>query len=256
MTIQSKVISSLQNPEVVLIGKLQDHKYRKQYGLFVAEGLRVCSTLLAHADLLEFICVTDSALLKNFPVRISNQHIRIVTESVMQKISQATSASGIVGVFKIPEQVPVQKMAAGLVLAQVADPGNMGTLIRTAAAMGVKTIVCIEGADPYGFKVVQSSAGNIAAVDIFFMTWQQVYENAHNQKLQLIALVSEKGIAPEKLSFENALLVVGSEAFGIPQKWIEECDKKMTIPMPGKTESLNAAVAGSIAMYLAWASKK
>lgn len=252
MAIQAKIISSVHNPEMLMVCKLKDHKYRDQQGLFVAEGLRTCATMLQSGMPLEFVCITDISMLQKLPQRVPHQQVRVVSEDVMKKISQATSASGFVAVFKIPSQPSLEFFSTGVVLAGVADPGNMGTLIRTAAAMNVKTVVCIEGADPFGAKVVQASAGTIACVNIFKMTWQEVVKNARTRKLSLIALVSRGGRAPHELSYKNALLVVGSEAFGLPDEVIKACDQHMTIPMPGKTESLNAAVAGSIAMYVAW----
>jgi TrmH family RNA methyltransferase len=124
----------------------------------------------------------------------------------------------------------------------------MGTLIRTAAAMDVKTVICIESTDPWSPKVIQASAGAIAQVNIISMNWHDLI--AAKKDLPLFALVVDSTKKPEEVTNRNCLLVIGSEAHGIPAEWISDCDEKVTIPMPGKTESLNAAIAGSIAMYV------
>jgi RNA methyltransferase, TrmH family len=125
----------------------------------------------------------------------------------------------------------------------------MGTLIRSCAAMNYKTVVCIKGTDPWSPKVVQASAGTIGMVNIFQVTWDELIQNKQN--LNLCALVVSGGNKPQDIDLSNTLLVVGSEAHGIPDEWLGQCEQKLTLPMPGKTESLNAAVAGSIALYLA-----
>src|SRR5438128_1706538 len=115
--------------------------------------------------------------------------------------------------------------------------------------MNKKTVVCIETVDPWNPKVVQASAGAIAHVSIFRISWDDVMLNKKN--IPLYALVASEGQTPNNLNLSNALLIVGSESHGIPQNWIDQCDEKITLPMPGNFESLNAAVAGSIALYLA-----
>ena len=124
----------------------------------------------------------------------------------------------------------------------------MGTLIRTCAAFDKHSVVVVEGCDPYSPKVIQSSAGTIAQVTIFQWSWQELLE--HKGSIELICLVPEGGSIPYKINVPECLIVIGSEAHGIPEEWIASCQYKTTIPMPGGTESLNAAVAGAIALML------
>ncbi len=123
----------------------------------------------------------------------------------------------------------------------------MGTLIRTTAAMGLKTVVCIETVDPWSPKVIQSSAGTIAAVNIFQIDWGILMQ--YKGDLSLNALVVLGGDAPSTMP-KNSLIVIGNEAKGLPEKWVSKCEQHITLPMPGQTESMNAAVAGAIALYL------
>src|SRR5579885_2522756 len=125
----------------------------------------------------------------------------------------------------------------------------MGTLIRTCAAMGKKSVVIIDGTDVWSPKVIQATAGTLAYVTIFQWSWNELLK--HKKDIPLCALVVHDGKSPTKKIMESTLLVIGSEAHGIPDTWIKECEYKVTLSMPGNTESLNAAVAGSIAMYIA-----
>lgn len=238
------LISSRQNPAVKTVCALHDAKERKAQQRFIAEGLRTISTFAQHAFVPEALYVTPEMQKDTEQAGIKN--FQLVTDDVMKKMSASSTPSGILAVFKIPQ--PAAGLTSGLVLAQISDPGNMGTLIRTCAAMGFKTVVVVEGTDLWSPKVIQASAGTIALVQIFQWTWKELIEKKGS--ITLCALVVAGGKQPEELDLSNSLLVVGSEAHGLPPAWTAQCEQKMTIAMPGNTESLNAAVAGSIALYL------
>lgn len=242
-----KSITSRTNPEIKHLASLQDKKHRTEHGQFIAEGIRACSTLIQHGRTPIGLYVTEQQLPAAGKLA-SEREIVLVGDHVMEKISAASTPSGIVGLFSIPKPPTADQLTSGLVLARIADPGNTGTLIRTAAALNTKSIVIIEGADPWSPKVVQASAGTIGMLSIFQWGWEQLI--AHKGNNQLCALVVSGGKNPRELKGKHTLLVVGSEAHGIPQGWIDACDETVTLPMPGGTESLNAAVAGSIALYL------
>ena len=248
-----KTITSRTNPEIKKVAALHQVKHRAAAQQFIAEGVRVCSTLIKAGNKPHALYVTEN-MVETARTLVPEKMMVQVDPHVMEKISTATTPSGMLGVFAIPPQPKTEQLGAGIVLAQIADPGNMGTLIRSAAAMNVQSIVVVEGADPWSPKVVQASAGTIGMVDIFAWSWQQLIANKGN--IKLCALVIAGGKRPEEISFENTLLVVGSEAHGIPQDWLADCDEKVTLPMPGKVESLNAAVAGSIALYVMGVNRK
>ncbi len=243
-----KPISSRTNPLIKHIATLQHKKYRDRHGQFCAEGMRTCTTLIKRGFTPENVFVTEP-MIPEVQKLIADESITIIPAFVMEKISLLTTPSGILCQFQIPPTPNVSTLSSGIVLAQIADPGNMGTLIRTAAALNQKSIVIIEGADPWSPKVVQASAGTIGMIHIFQWSWQELVNQRQN--IKLIALEAAGGKNPSQLSFANSLLVVGSEAHGIPHQWIAQCDEVLTLPMPGDAQSLNAAVAGSIALYLA-----
>lgn len=242
-------ISSVYNPEVKHIVKLHESKTRKEYNQCIIEGLRAVSTAISGNLKLQKLFVTEDKLEKASALA-GDRSIIVVSDGVMKKISTATTPSGILGIFETPKLIDFKSIEPGLVLAQISDPGNMGTLIRTAVACNVKNVIVVEGVDPWSSKVIQATAGSIAHVNIFELTWQELLEAKKN--LKLCALVVNQGASINDIDPKQALLVVGNEAHGIPSEWQKTCDQLVTLKMPGKTESLNAAVAGSIALYLTY----
>jgi len=239
-----KIISSRTNPTIKHICSLHTRKGRETHAQFIAEGQRIIQTLLASTYGLVQLYVTQDHFVN---LACPAEMITIVTPEVMAKISSAKTPSGYLAVFTIPSKAQ-PKVEHAVVLAQVADPGNMGTLIRSAAAMGIQTVVIVQGADPWSPKVVQASAGTIGSVTVVSCSWQELITLKQDKKL--CALVVKNGKSPQAVELKNTFLVIGNEARGIPDEWLNDCELRCTLPMPGNTESLNAAVAGSIALYL------
>jgi len=216
----------------------------------MAEGLRTCTTLLASPLVLEELFVV-SALQEEAERLVPEGNIVVVNDMVMKKLSTATTPSGILATFQLPSAPEPTRLGSGIVLAQVSDPGNMGALIRTCAALAMPSVVCIEGVDPWSPKVIQASAGMIGQVTLFEWRWAEVVQQCREMNISLSALVVAAGsMLNSQLLREPHLFVIGNEAHGIPEAYLADCAEQITLPMPGKTESLNAAIAGSIALYL------
>ena len=244
-----KTITSKTNEEIKSVCALHDRKGREEQNRFMAEGLRTVTTLIKNSMKVVQLYTTEKNLADAHKL-VNEPLITIVPETVMDKMSATTTASGFLAVFEIPAQPNFSDLDSGIVLANITDPGNMGTLIRTASALNLKTAVIIDGVDVWSPKVIQSTAGAVAFMDIFTPSWQTLVK--WKKDIKLCALVIKGGKKPAELNFEKTLLVVGNEATGIAPEWQRECDEYMTIPMPGKVESLNAGVAGSIGLYLAF----
>ncbi|HSC25374.1 MAG TPA: RNA methyltransferase [Candidatus Babeliales bacterium] len=241
-------INSHANPIIKHVVQLHSSKHRSKLQEFIAEGFRTIATILkANNELLTLFTIEE--YLYDAQQLTDDKHIIIVDESVMKKISSSQSPSGLLATFRIPPQPSFDTIESGIVLAQITDPGNMGTLIRTAAAMNKKTVICIETVDPWNQKVVQATAGAIGVVSIFCISWHDLLLNKKN--IPLCALLPTDGKSPNTVNLRDALIIIGNESHGIPSEWVAQCDEQITLPMPGKFESLNAAVAGSIALYLA-----
>ncbi len=238
-------ITSLTHPLIKKIVRLHTARERKTTGLCIIEGRRALETALTRLSPDQLYCTEQH--IAAMSQLIDPSQIIQVSDAVMKKISTAITPSGILGVFHIPPEPDPTTLMPGLVLAQVSDPGNMGTLIRTVAACALSSVIIVEGVDPWSPKVIQASAGTIALVDIFQWDWHTVV--ASKKRMQLYGLVVTGGKTTHAIDRHNALLVVGNEARGIDERWLKDCDSLITLPMPGGTESLNAAVAGSIALY-------
>ncbi len=237
------LIESPDNPLVKRLVRLGDGAGRRAEGLFLAEGQRLIDGLLAGGWRPVWLLVRTG---ESIPTHWPTQVLVEVSERVCAKISQAATASGYCAVFPLPPAAALDVHAGGLVLAGVADPGNVGTLIRTAAACGLKQVVLADGADPFSPKAVQASAGALALVQLH----RQIAPTAVAGGAPCCALVVRDGQPPTAFAHRPRWLVVGGEAHGIPPAWLAVCRERLTLPMPGGTESLNAAVAGSIAAYL------
>jgi TrmH family RNA methyltransferase len=238
---------SVNNPLIKQIALLKQAKYRKESNLFTAEGIRTITTLTKSNLTLAYLFATDEHEQVAYSLAQSTTTIILSSDAVFKKISNSSTPAGLIGVFKQPTFDLDQFKAPGMVLAQITDPGNMGTLIRSAAAFNATTVVIVEGVDPWSPKVVQASAGTIGMVKLFSFSWQQLIKLCAEQNIVLNALVVDGKTAQNNRN--NQLLVVGNEAHGLPLDWQKECHLHTTIAMPGNTESLNVAVAGSIALY-------
>jgi len=239
-----KIITSRANPAIKQICSLHTKKGRSTSKQFIAEGLRTIKTLLTGTSNLIQLYVTQ-----NHPIDLvcNPELVTFITPEVMAKISTTKTPSGYLALFTIPQE-PQQKIEHGIVLANITDPGNMGTLMRSAAAMNIKAVIIVDGADPWSPKVVQASAGTVGSLAIYQCSWQELLEL--KKEKTLCALIVKGGKDPQELALDNILLVIGNEAHGIPEAWLRDCEAKCTLPMPGGIESLNAAIAGSIALYL------
>jgi TrmH family RNA methyltransferase len=237
------VITSTDNPLIKELVRLHQPRHAREEGVVLVEGRRLIGDCLAAGWRPHHLLVAeDVAVPAGWPVA------HPVSRRVAERLSQASTASGYVAVFARPLPARLDPLAGGLVLAGVADPGNVGTLIRTAAACAVGQVVVCGGADPFSAKAVQATAGAIARVPVHLL------DPAHGPSAlaggRLCALVVSGGSAPERLPPGPRWLVVGGEADGLSAEWRAACAESCTLPMPGGTESLNAAIAGSIALYV------
>lgn len=244
-----KQIHSRNHPTIKAIAQLHTMKHRRAARLFIAEGIRSIETLLSHGMLLQGLFVTDEQK-DTLPSSFATYDIINVTDTVMEKLSPSKTPPGILAIFHQPkDQAITIQVQRGLVLTGVTDPGNMGTLIRTATALALDAIFIVEGVDPWHHRVVQATAGTIGKIPLISCTWDQL-KSAHHDAA-LCALVTDSGDLPHQRDLtKKRFIIVGSEAHGIPSQLRAQCNETMTLPMPGNIESLNAAVAGSVALYL------
>lgn len=250
-------ISSLQNELVKRAASLRTKKYRKREGMFLLEGKRaLLEAMKADADVRG---IFYTALPEDWPEdpEMSTVNYYHVTEPVLKKITDTEdpqSVAALIGLQRSSLETLQVEKGLVLVLDQIRDPGNLGTLIRTADAMGAAAVLLMENtADLYNPKVVRSTMGSLFHLPIV----SGVKENAlldfcRKEKLPLwaTALLGAEDVTklplPDKLA-----LVLGSEANGVTETLLDKADQKVKIPMYGRAESLNVAVAGGILLFAA-----
>jgi TrmH family RNA methyltransferase len=227
------------------IQSLGQKKQRDKLGLFIAEGPKIVT------ELLQTSAVQQIYALKEW-IEDNNQrlkHVEVVEVSLaeLEKISQLTTPNNVLAVLKKFDEKPFieTKGRLTLVLDTIQDPGNMGTIIRTADWFGVDQIVCNENcADIYNPKVVQSTMGSIARVKVLYTDLQQWLASQEPVNIYAALLNGNDVTAMQKLN--EGIIVIGNESKGISDEVLKLVSAKITIPQKGKAESLNAAVATGI----------
>jgi len=236
-----KELSSHHNRYILESARLHDPRARNALRAFLAEGARTIETLMHAGASIEAIFFVDELTAPDTNLGVERYR---VTPKIMKKLSGAHTPSGIIARIGLPERTALVTQKA-LILHGLQDPGNVGTLIRSAVACGISEIACIETADPYSYKSVQASAGTIGYATVGRWSWQEI---CAMKKAPLIALTPRGGTAPRYR--DSGWFVVGSEGHGLPESVLTTCDERCTLPMPGSAESFNAAVAGSLALYI------
>lgn len=252
-------IASHENKTLKLIRSLQRKKGRSESGLYFAEGLRIAEEALRFARQ-EIKCLIVSDVFaeknKNFVNKLDETGKTVYTakERLFQDVCNTETPQGIGVVLHMPEPVQPrwENMRFVLVLDGVSEPGNLGTIVRTAEAAGVDCVCLLKGcADLYNPKTVRSTMGSIFRMQFMTGAESQVLEDmkACGFTVAATALRDSVVIGEAKIPGRCAL-VIGSEAAGVSESVLQAADLRVRIPMEGKVESLNAAVAAGIAMYL------
>ncbi len=249
-------VTSRENALIKQVIALQTStKARKEFGLYVLEGLRICSDAAENGEKFEKLIVSDSAVGKyaesiNIFSDCAVQCIRI-PDNLFKKISDTDSPQGIIALIKIPTVCNLPSKSGRYIgLENLSDPSNLGAVSRTAEALGVSGLVITNGScDPYSPKALRASMGTLLRVPLYFT--DDICKMANEVGLRTIACVVDSDA--EKISdidfCDGDILLIGNEANGLTDKTKALAVKKVTIPMKGKAESLNAAAAAAIAMW-------
>ena len=234
-------------------GLLGRSKERRENEAFVAEGVRLVEEALRAKWPFRFVLAGESlsergsALVAELQSR--GVETEIVANNLMQSISETETSQGILAVLE-HVQLPVpQALSFVLIIDQIRDPGNLGTLLRTAAAAGVQAVLLPpETAEAFAPKVVRAGMGAHFRLPIQSLTWDEIRTTTQGLKIHLADM--EGSISSWQADFRSPLaLIVGGEAEGASQPARELATTQVSIPMPGKSESLNAAVAGAILLF-------
>lgn len=252
-----QVITSKENEQIKQIRKLKDKKYRDETGLYMVEGIKTVNEAIAEEADIQLIVICDESneqgeLKQKMLYEVAKYNIIYVSQKVFEYISQVMHPQGILALIKKKEQSQINyKDDVIVVLDNVQDPGNLGTIIRTVDSVGISQIVLSEGtADAYSPKVVRSTMSGIFRVNVIEVanlleTLKEMKQ--HGYKLIATSLDTSKSIYD--ISYQKSVIIVGNEANGVSKEVLKLADEKVKIPMLGKTESLNVAVATGVVLY-------
>lgn len=252
---KNKFITSMQNPIIKNITLLKNKKSeRKKQKLFIIEGIRSVNEIPVHYEVMHYITTDefDTNQIMNF----DEKKWIVVTDEIYKVISDTMTPQGIMAIVKIHDynltDITNKENPFYLVLENIQDPGNLGTIIRTAYGFGVDAVFLTKGCcDLYSPKTVRSTMGAVFHVPIIMdvaveecLTWLK------EKEIKVYATDLEKSEPIFKKNFTmGGALVIGNEGNGISEAVKELADEKISIPMPGGLESLNASIAASICMY-------
>lgn len=248
-----ELLTSPQNSRIQLVRSLltQPRNTRK-HTAFVAEGVRLVEEGIIEKFPLRFILYTKALSKRglSFFDHLSSQDIAFeIEESLMNTLSDTETNQGILAVFDLkPLPLPVQPDFL-VVLDNLRDPGNLGTILRTADAAGVQAAILTPGtADAFAPKVVRSGMGAHFRLPIYTFTWQQIANSYPNVHFYAAEMNAPRTYWQANFTAPCAL-IIGSEAKGISSSAKELNPISIQIPMPGRAESLNAAVAAGILLF-------
>lgn len=253
-------LTSVVNPVVKTAADLKQKKYRAEQNAFLAEGLRSVEEAVNCGHVRQIFVLSGVAMTKRQKAIIemaaaAGVELYAVTEQVMKKIADTETPQAMTAVVTRPESSLEDLKAAGgnlLVLDRISDPGNLGTMIRTADAAGFNGVVLLSGcADAFAPKVVRSTMGSLLHLPVVenveadvFLKWAQT----NGYELLVTYLEDADNLYQTDMSGRLAL-VIGNEATGVTKELLRAVSKKVYIPMEGKAESLNAAVAAGVVMF-------
>ncbi len=223
------------------IKDLKNKKFRKSNGIFLVEGEKFCADILKQK--IEILCtITTNKNLKGYP------NIALVSEQVLSSLATTKTNQNILCVCKI-NPCEIASVGNSLVLDNLQDPGNVGTLIRSAMAFNFKDVYLINCADVYSEKVIRASAGTALSARVHIVNFEEFTSN--KQKIAenfLSADMFGTPLSEIRLPKSKIAVIIGNEGNGVSKEFLTLANKKVSIPMFNGVESLNAGVAGSIIM--------
>lgn len=253
------IIKSKDNNIAKQIVKLnKSSKFRKENKLFIAEGIRIVKDAVESAAEVEFYVFSESAVSKysDFYKQINNNTNKcyIFSDDLFMKVTDTKTPQGVLGAIKLLDKNTVFGTIKGnekfVALENIQDPGNMGTIFRTAEAIGINGIIMTRDCcDIYSPKVVRSTMGAVFRMPFIIVDNISDFLNDKGI-LSFAAVVDSNATKITDVNFKSpCACVIGNEGNGLTEETIKSCDHKVTIPMIGRAESLNAAVAASIFMW-------
>lgn len=251
-------IESKGNATIKAVRKLKEKKNRNESKLYLVEGFRLLEEAFKSGKRVEqvfYVPGKSEDFDRYIAPYLRTEEIYSVPEPILKELTSTIHPQGVVGVVSMdtvagPKAEELEKNPLFLYLDGLQDPGNLGTIIRSAHAAGAGGILLGRNTvDPYSDKVIRSSMGSIFYVPLYQEAETELEKLlSSGYKLAVTSLDAERTIYEENLT-QNLVLVIGNEGNGVSQELQEKAQVLLKIPMPGGAESLNAAVAASIILF-------
>jgi TrmH family RNA methyltransferase len=256
-----RTITGFSNPTVKALRSLRDKKHRKREGKFLAEGLRLLTDARQSGRLPEMLVMAEgrdehpllSALIAE--VEAAGGEVVETSPEILSKVTGKDNPQAVLGVFaEFDTGLAALDRADApiwLVVQALRDPGNLGTMLRTGDAIGAGGLILIdECADPFSAEAVRASMGAVFTQAIAQAPWAEFVAWLRQGDAQLVA-ASLRDAVPYRGAPYRApcFILVGNESRGLPEEYEAACDLRVTIPMRGRADSLNAAIAGAVLGY-------
>lgn len=257
----SIMITSKDNEKIKYTKSLLKSKNRMKESKFIIEGYRILTLALECNVDIDYVFINEDFEIKNEHLKLlrmlENNEVKVykTTNKNFKELVDTENTQGIIGVINFKEKNIEQSINSSqkfvLVLDRIQDPGNMGTIIRTADAAGVDAIIVLKGCvDIYNPKVIRSTMGSIFDMNIIQCTQEEAIENLKANSFSIVSSYLDTDNFYNTVDYNNKVaLVIGNEANGINDELISKSDILVKIPIYGKAESLNAAISSAILMY-------
>lgn len=260
-----RLITGFSNPTVKYLRSLRDKKHRKREGKFLAEGLRLLTDARECGIVPEMLVMASGRqphpLLDDLETVVDQAGGEVIEmdEDILAKVTGKDNPQAVAGVFAEYDTrlTTIDRSTAPiwLVAQALRDPGNLGTMLRTGDAIGAGGLILIDDCvDPFSVEAVRASMGAIFTQRVVQARWEEFLPWLRSGPGQLVAASLRDPTDYRRAIYEApCFLMVGNESQGLPAEYEAECDLRVTIPMLGRADSLNAAVAGAVLAYEALA---
>ena len=251
------IITSKDNETIKHIRKLKEKKYRDEYGEYIVEGTKLINEAISENLDVKTVIVCDNCkseiINQNSMYEIAKLNCLYADEKVFNTITEVKSPQGILAVVgkKIKEKNIDYSEDLIVILDDIQDPGNLGTILRTIDSAGLKQIIISKkSGDIYNSKVIRSTMGAIFRVNVIESdNLINTIKDLKKHKFTVISTALDTDKSIYDINYKKTAIVIGNEANGVSKEVQEISDNKIKIPMLGKTESLNASVATGIVVY-------
>lgn len=253
-----QVISSKDNEQIKYIRKLKDKKFRDETNEYIVEGIKLVEEAIEEKVAIKMIvvcedCETNGEIEQSLLYEIAKYQCLYVTDKIFKMLTEVVNPQGILAVVEKGDHVDQIDYSQDIILALdgIQDPGNLGTILRTADSAALNQIILSEDcADSYNPKVVRSTMGAIFRMNIITTpNLTKTLQEIKKRKFEIVATSLETNESIYDMEYRKKVIVIGNESKGVSKEILQLADKKVKIPMLGKTESLNASVAASIMIY-------